>query len=388
MPGGMHLVSAVGVGADAHHIKTTSDQRTLLAAAIDNWMRLGCNWAQLVGDMTDGEDTRLKDQGSLVEIAATAATFVANALPYPSAKAARWANGSHDKKNSTNAELKTDLAAISGLSEAVGDVGYYSYDVGPIHHVVLDADEPFYAISTTELEWLAGDLADNHDKPVVVWCHYRVDPDVTTTPTVCVVAGVTAGDVSSQLYDVALTGLTSLNINSNKVYWKITKAGSTVTLNIYNNSDGAAGHLMATGSMEADSGTIILTATNDSGMSGSARVVWVADTSVSAGTTITFQEYTAWVPGDAEPYRVALKNAAAVRAVFEAAGNVKLVMDAHQHFNVYSVKNGITYVAIDKLQTTGSHGVLYLYAGAGTNLWFSLRGFGMRDISLRPAGVA
>lgn len=95
-----------------------------------------------------------------------------------------------------------------------------------------------------------------------------------------------AGDASDQLSSWVIAGATSSNTNAFVLYYSLTNSGTTRTVDIYKNSDGAAGNKVATGSRDGD-GIITLTASNTSGITGSVTVAYSGDDTTLAANTLT-----------------------------------------------------------------------------------------------------
>lgn len=94
-----------------------------------------------------------------------------------------------------------------------------------------------------------------------------------------------SGDTGNQLslwhfygnYDASNTNMDGTDGKTFKLFWGLTKSGSTVTLNIYNSTTFSAGTTVATGSIDADTGIITLAEANDSGFSGYVTVAYSGD---------------------------------------------------------------------------------------------------------------
>lgn len=108
---------------------------------------------------------------------------------------------------------------------------------------------------------------------------------VATAASISAAAVAEAGDASNQMSAWSILGATSSNTNAFVLYWKLTNSGATRTVEVYKNSDGAAGNLVASGS-GAD-GVIALTAQNASGLTGSVTVAYSGDDTTLAANTLT-----------------------------------------------------------------------------------------------------
>jgi predicted phosphodiesterase len=76
---------------------------------------------------------------------------------------------------------------------------------------------------------------------------------------------------------------------------------------------------------------------------------------------------------------------AQLRAIFEAAGNVSLVLAGHEHAQHYGAVNGIEYLTFNALEGGEGYGVLTLYAN--DEYEFEAHGSVIRSIPRRPVGV-
>jgi hypothetical protein len=102
-----------------------------------------------------------------------------------------------------------------------------------------------------------------------------------------------AGDTSDQLSSWSLTGGGNVNTNAGVLYYSLTWSGTTATIDIYKNSDGAAENKVATGT-GSQSTTITLNAANTSGLSGTVAVAAkVGDDTDLANNTLTYPTLTA-----------------------------------------------------------------------------------------------
>lgn len=118
---------------------------------------------------------------------------------------------------------------------------------------------------------------DNADNDIIVWFQALaavVDVEVTE-----------AGDASDQLSAWIINGVTSSNSNSFVLYYKLTNAGSVRTVNVY--KDSAGSNEVASGTVTND-GTITLTASNDSGITGWVTVAYTGDDTTVSANTLTF----------------------------------------------------------------------------------------------------
>lgn len=106
-----------------------------------------------------------------------------------------------------------------------------------------------------------------------------------------------AGDASNQMSSWVISGATSSNTNGFLLYWKLTDSGGTRTVNIY--KDSAGSNLVASGSRVGD-GSVTLSASGGSGITGSVTVAYSGDdTTVSANIltlsyTLTKKSTTTW----------------------------------------------------------------------------------------------
>jgi hypothetical protein len=117
--------------------------------------------------------------------------------------------------------------------------------------------------------------------------------DLQATGASNYVIGVTeAGDASNQLSAWSILGANSGNTNAGVLYWSLTNSGTTRTVDLYKNSDGAAENKVATGYRTGD-GVIILAAANDSGITGTVTVAYSGDDTTLAANTLTFGTLTA-----------------------------------------------------------------------------------------------
>jgi hypothetical protein len=94
-----------------------------------------------------------------------------------------------------------------------------------------------------------------------------------------------AGDASDQLSSWVINGVTSSNTDTFVLYYKLTNAGSVRTVTIYKDSAGT--EEVATGSVTND-GTITLSASNDSGITGWVTVAYSGDDTTVSANTLTF----------------------------------------------------------------------------------------------------
>lgn len=102
-----------------------------------------------------------------------------------------------------------------------------------------------------------------------------------------------AGDASNQLSSWNIIGGKSSNTNAGVLYWKLTNSGTTRTVSIYKNSDGATGNLVLQGARSGD-GSITMTAQNSSGFSDSTvTVAYSGDDTDLASNTLTYGTLTA-----------------------------------------------------------------------------------------------
>lgn len=114
----------------------------------------------------------------------------------------------------------------------------------------------------------------------IVWKKLKV----TASPT----AATIAGDTASQLSALSITGVTTSNSNAFVLYWNLTNATSTRTVQVY--KDSAKTQLVLQGSRTGD-GSITLAEENSSGLSGSVTVAYTQN-DTDAGNTFTFPAYT------------------------------------------------------------------------------------------------
>jgi hypothetical protein len=82
-----------------------------------------------------------------------------------------------------------------------------------------------------------------------------------------------------------INGVTSSNTDTFVLYYKLTNAGSVRTVTIYKDSAGT--EEVATGSVTND-GTITLSASNDSGITGWVTVAYSGDDTTVSANTLTF----------------------------------------------------------------------------------------------------
>jgi hypothetical protein len=160
---------------------------------------------------------------------------------------------------------------------------------------IADYDPQWYTRTGNLVEALITDTADagkaliypeldNANNDLIVW-FIKLADNITAELT-------EAGDASNQLSNWIINGITSSNSNSFVLYWKLTNAVSTRTVNIYKDSAGT--NEVASGSVSGD-GTITLTASNDSGIndsgiSGSVTVAYSGDDTTVSANTLTFTQ--------------------------------------------------------------------------------------------------
>jgi hypothetical protein len=99
---------------------------------------------------------------------------------------------------------------------------------------------------------------------------------------------VVEGDTYSQLVtsSINITGVNSTNSDNYVLYWQLILSGGNYVFALYNNSDFASNHKVATGSISSTSGTINFVEANASGISGSIEVDYTQNDS-GATNTIT-----------------------------------------------------------------------------------------------------
>jgi hypothetical protein len=96
-----------------------------------------------------------------------------------------------------------------------------------------------------------------------------------------------AGDDSNQLSNWSLTGGGNHNTDSGVLYWSLTDSDGDRTVELYKNSDGAAGNLVASGTRTGD-GSITLNEANSSGLTGSVTVAYIGDDTDLENNTLTY----------------------------------------------------------------------------------------------------
>jgi hypothetical protein len=96
-----------------------------------------------------------------------------------------------------------------------------------------------------------------------------------------------AGDAGNQLSNWSLIGGGNHNTDDGVLYWKLTNADTTRTVELYKNSNGAAENLVASGSRSGD-GSISLSAQNDSGLTGTVSVTYTIDDDDLTNNTLTY----------------------------------------------------------------------------------------------------
>lgn len=119
------------------------------------------------------------------------------------------------------------------------------------------------------------------------WRIYNGTGGALTKGTLLYVSGiqgpVESGDSAAQLASWVIHGLTVYNSKFGLLYWELTNSGTTRTVKLYKSIHKQSGDEVASGSRVGD-GSITLTASNSSGITGTVTVTYTTDDTDTANT--------------------------------------------------------------------------------------------------------